>query len=447
MTATPAPGPPRPLSWRPSFLVGLALFVVYMANGREIGTYDTEPTALVTYTILRGDGPVLDRFRRALEGPGDHLPEFVTRSRGHIVSLYPIASALLALPLEWPGLLVMDLTTPSSGRSLGWEYVAAKRLAKWAAAVITALIGVMLDRVLRQMGLSRVATVSVLAVGLGSNLWAVASQAMWQHGPAALALTSTIALLLPHPVSAWRLAAAGVTAGTLVAVRSIDILFAATVFLWIARMQPRGLAWFLPGPVLIGAALVSYNLYYFGAFEGGAAIVESRHPELHAVAGAWSGDVLAGVAGTLFSPSRGLFVFTPWVALSLACLPWTAVRLRRWPPVAWLVAALAAYLLLLSKYAVWWAGWSFGPRYWTDALPLFGILLALALDWSVVRSRMMTTALALTILWGVGVQAIGAFLYPSGWNQHPVNIDLHHERLWDWSDSELTRCLRQAMGS
>ena len=49
---------------------------------------------------------------------------------------------------------------------------------------------------------------------------------------------------------------------------------------------------------------------------------------------------------------------------------------------------------------------------------------------------------ALAILWGMGVQAIGAFLYPSGWNAAPADVDIHHERLWDWSDSELTRCLR-----
>lgn len=42
----------------------------------------------------------------------------------------------------------------------------------------------------------------------------------------------------------------------------------------------------------------------------------------------------------------------------------------------------------------------------------------------------------------IGVQFLGAAVYPSGWDQRPVEIDRALYRLWDWSDSELTRCIR-----
>jgi len=48
---------------------------------------------------------------------------------------------------------------------------------------------------------------------------------------------------------------------------------------------------------------------------------------------------------------------------------------------------------------------------------------------------------ALTIVLSIAIQAIGAFCFPSSWNLRPVNVDTHHERLWDWRDSELVRCL------
>jgi hypothetical protein len=136
----------------------------------------------------------------------------------------------------------------------------------------------------------------------------------------------------------------------------------------------------LPGLAIIGAALVAWNLWWFGAIEGGQRALEGLHPRLHDYAGIFSGDLRQGAAGTLLSPSRGLFVYCPWAAVTLAVLPAVLRRLRARRLACWLAAALVPYFLLLSKYSVWWAGHSFGPRYWTDVIPIFAILLALALD-------------------------------------------------------------------
>ena len=59
-------------------------------------------------------------------------------------------------------------------------------MAKRSMAVIVALTGVMLHRLLLSLGLRRAALPAVLAACLGSDLWTVGSQAAWQHGPAAL---------------------------------------------------------------------------------------------------------------------------------------------------------------------------------------------------------------------------------------------------------------------
>ncbi len=193
--------------------------------------------------------------------------------------------------------------------------------------------------------------------------------------------------------------------------------------------------------------MIGYNLYYFNHLTGGQAELEALHPTLHGVNGPWSGDFLEGAAGTLVSPSRGLFIFTPWAALALGLAPWSARRLKTIPLVPWVLWGLLPYFLLLSQYAVWWAGFCFGPRYWTDAIPLLAILLACGLAWSRSRSPLLRLAFTLTILFSFALQALGAWFYPSSWNLldahgSPANIDTHHERLWDWSDSELTRILR-----
>ncbi len=316
-------------------------------------------------------------------------------------------------------------------------------MVKRAMAVIVSLAGVVLHRLLLFLKLRRVAVPAVLAGFLGSDLWTVGSQAPWQHGPAALALVTAIALLHPQPASRARLALAGVATAVFFACRLMDIVFAAAIIAWLASTDWRGLRWFLPAPIVAGLALLGYNLWYFGHILGGQARIERFHPLLHATPGTWTGDILQGLLGTLCSPNRGLLVFSPWIVVAIAALavPAVARRVASHSLICVLLVSLVPYLFILSKYSVWWGGHCFGPRYWTDVVPIFAILFAFALDWMLPRSRALVAISVVTVIVSITVQLIGAFCYPSGWNIEPNNVDVHHERLWDWRDSELSRCL------
>jgi hypothetical protein len=65
----------------------------------------------------------------------------------------------------------------------------------------------------------------------------------------------------------------------------------------------------------------------------------------------------------------------------------------------------------------------------------------------VTRSFAAVALFAVSIIIAIGIQAIGAFCYPSSWNQKPLNVDYHHERLWDWRDTELSRCVLESLES
>ena len=430
-------------SWLVSLGLGLTLVLIYSANGRDLGSYDTAPTTMMLLTMARGEGVYLDRFRPILRDTGRVLPVFVTPFRSHVLSRYPVAPAILDMLLVVPQVALLDWLHPGWDQNPKIAFNECKWMGRRSMAVLMALTAVILHRFLIGLGLGQAALLSALAAGLGSNLWCVGSQAVWQHGPAAFALTTAIVLLHSTPVSRWRLVVAGIATTFLFASRLIDGLFAAVIVLWVARAQPAGLLWLLPAPLIGAIALLSYNLWFFGDPVGGQAQLEQIHRSLHRLPGPWSGDLLEGAMGTLFSPNRGLFIFTPWVAVALAATPLVARRLASCRLITWLLLALVPYLLLLSKYAVWWGGHCFGPRYWTEVIPLFAILLAFGLDWAMARSRLMTGLFLGTIVLAIGIQVIGACFYPSTWNLEPLNVDLHHERLWDWRDTELSRCLRE----
>jgi hypothetical protein len=422
-----------------SVLFGVVLFATYLANGRPIPTLDTQPASLVPLALYRGDGLVLDRFYP----DRSQLPYSVALKRGHVVSRYPIAVPLLAFPLIAPQIVYEDVTHPR------WEgerlIPATEAMAKLAAAAIAALTGVVMLATLRRLGVGGFALPAATIGALGTDLWVVASQALWQHGPAALALAAAIALLVAPAPGRARLVAAGVAIAVLVCVRPQNAVFAAPLVAWMLWQDRRSARWLLAAPLVLGGAMVASNVWYFGSALGGYAELEAMLPVSHRVAGYWTGDVIAGAAGTLVSPSRGLFVFCPWIAVALAVLPFTWRRLQAWPLVRCALLALPVFLAQLATFAIWWGGHSFGPRFWIDATPLFTILLGLALAWSWERARPVTALLLASGAFAIAVQCLGAFCYPSTWNRTPANVDQAHERLWDWHDTELTRCWREGV--
>ncbi len=416
------------------FTVGV--FAAYVSNGKSDETGDVRPGTYLPLAILSGDGLHLEHVAPQLDET-----IAVATWRGHLVSRYPVAPALAAVPVTAAQIALLTIVYPewSSDESIRFPELFAKNT---HALFVAATAGLLLSICLDLCSSRGVAILAALAAALGSSFWSVASQAAWQHGLAALSLTAAIYALIDERVSRKRLLAAGLGCAVLVASRHLDIVYAIAFASWVLYRHRRSAGWFFPGPVLIGAALIAYNYYYFGTLEGGQSQVEAYHPKLHDVSGIWTGNLIEGALGTLVSPSRGLLVYCPWIAFALLFV--SRSGLRRLPSVvSWLLIGLLANGLLLAKYSVWWGGWSFGPRYWTDSIPILTILFAVVLDETARRKRAATALAGGLVAASVAIHAIGAYGYPSTWCATPIDVDRAHERLWDWRDNELIRIVRE----
>ena len=127
-------------------------------------------------------------------------------------------------------------------------------------------------------------------------------------------------------------------------------------------------------------ALVGYNRAYLGLATGRYSEFE---PALFATP--WQD----GLLGTLASPSRGCLFSLHGRSLPFAYLPFAFFQLRLRTLLPWLLVTLVAHALLISKFSIWWAGWCFGPRYWTEVIPLLAISLGLALSGHAASGRSM----------------------------------------------------------
>jgi hypothetical protein len=421
---------PRASSRRIAVLLVVASLVVYNANGREISSADTIGTRLLPAAVLLGDGFTLDRYYHDER----ELPYWVQRAGSHYVSSYPVVPGLLAVPIY--ALPVLAFGDGS------WALI--NFLAKLSASLLAALSVGLVYLALREVAPGSVALGITLAYAFATPTWSVSSQGLWGHAPAQLFLAAGIYCALRAAADPRYLAAGGVAAGLMLASRPTTAVIAAALLGYgLARDRRAGLTGLL-GCALVLLPVVAYNVRYFGSIQGGYAELHAAHPVHHGVATAWTASLSAGLAGLLVSPSRGLLVYSPVLALALAGLVRGGVSVGR-PVGGWLVAGLAGSLLLLGSFSVWWGGHSYGPRLLADFLP--GLVLLAVPGWQALASRRWgRSALAGLVAASVAVQIVGAYYYPSprdvDWNTTPRDVDQAHERLWDWRDTQLGRLLR-----
>ena len=415
--------------WKTAVAVFLVCLAAYLANGRTVPFAkggDTIPARLLPFSMLAFGTLTLDPFRQDLATAGG-FRWYVRERRGHLVSFYPIGPALLALPVYIPAYLGLAATGRGGHEAL---FDASEELEKVTASTIAALAVALCYLTARRRLPSATAAWAALGLGLGTSMWATASQMLWQHGPVTLALAAGI-FFLTSPGETRRSAT---LAGFILALAALSRPTAGVFWLaglasllavnapWSLRWQ-RATAFVAAGAPLLVAAAV-YNLFYFGSLLGGYSLASGSFR---------TAGFAARTAGLLASPNRGLLIFTPIAVLGIAGIARALRRPGRDPLLSILGLAALVYFLAIASYSDWTAGFSFGPRYLVDILP---VLFLGALGELPRLSRAGRGLLAVALAWSVLVQVNGAFCYPaSHWDPR---MSLHADQAaWDWHHFEL----------
>jgi hypothetical protein len=149
----------------------------------------------------------------------------------------------------------------------------------------------------------------------------------------------------------------------------------------------------------------------------------------------WTGRFWEGLSGILFSPGRGLFVYSPIFLFSVVTSG-SAWREGGDPLLRTVGVGSLLVVCLYSRWWPWWGGHTFGPRLLADLAPPLALALYPLRD-RLNRSRWIKGAFVAAILWSVGAHSIGAFWDDIGWNAYPVDVDRAPQRLWSWTDNQL----------
>jgi len=422
---------------RQALAIGIALFAIYNLNGREIGGIDSQPAKFTAREVAVRHTLVLDRVVAEHPQLADRAP-FARDRQGHFRNAYPMLPALIASVPATVGhaLGLIDMDAP----------LAPNLIAVLTASALTAAGVALVFLAVGRIAPTSAAWLTALALGLGTNLWPLASRTLWQHETVTFGLALTLfAWLAPDDDLRRRdLWIGGIGLALAGAARPQVAPIILVMLTWIViRLGLRRALIPIVIVAIAGTVAIAANFFWFGHLLGGTALIESVHPQTHGVSGVLSPQPLTGLAGLLVSPSRGLFVFSPVLILALAGIGPSRhydSRVR----LLWLTGAAGLQLALYSCYSVWWGGHTYGPRYALDLLvPLAP---ALALGFARLRASRVAIALAgAALVWSIGVAALGAFVYPNeAWNTNPDEIDQHHERLWDVGDSQIHRAWKSA---
>jgi hypothetical protein len=427
-------------------LAALALFAVYLSNGRFVESTDTFGAELLPISILHqhnlwfdqyylepgsplmgpsavkpGSVPTEAAYRVTPETTTERTPWWFTTVNGHVISYFPIVAGLVNTPVnalaDWMGV------------NLDENVIAMTHMTTAAVAALSVL-GMYLCLV--QVSKRQTAVFLSVAFAFGTAVWSTNSRSLYQHGPSLLFLTGAIALLLTRKPKL--VALAGACVGLAVFDRPTNAITAALIGLYVLRNESRKpLLGFGALAALPLAAMVVYsqiawgNPFAFGQGNTPNMLVNQSEP-------------LEAVVGLLLSPNRGLLVFSPILIFSVVFAVYV-LRRRVGPPlIPYLLAAAVCTYGLYCLWPDWIGGHTYGYRFLIDILPVLMLTIGVCWERLVAPRILVRAAFSVALLASIYVQGLGAVTAPCGYDDDPNNINYHHERLWDVRDGEIARC-------
>ena len=414
----------------------LLTFVIHAMSPVTTST-DSAWTIHVAASILREGNINLDEYRPLMNLQLDYrLREF----RGHIYDYYPVATPALVAPVVWLANRVYALGHPSDFYAYLSQHAPddrTARLEKLAASGFVALAAVFMYLVAR----ARLPTAASMGISLlfafATSMWSTASRALWQHGPSALFLAMALYLLVVAVDKPAAIFCTGLILAGAYLIRPTNSLSVAFIGVWFLMSRRRRFWLFAAGALVVFIPFLLQNWITYGN------VLPPYSYQLFERLGTPRsfGEALAG---TLISPSRGLFIFTPLFGFCI----YGAYRLIRRGRLSldavepYLIAIIVGHWITTSLFEDWGGAWSIGPRYFVDITPYLVYFLIPLLEMRLlVRPALKYAFIACVLLSTIIQLRCAVSVYPFQWNGKPQALVDAPERKWDWGDMQFLRGL------
>lgn len=392
----------------------LAFLIVAVIAGQTTHNTSSDPrgTLLVSQAIAQHGSVKLDAYGETLLNSYGYV---IHRKGEHFYNYFPLGTALVSTPFV------------AIANAFGFDMTKDEPLIQMALATLAALLITFTLYKTARLYLRQ--TESLLLAGLcwfGSSLASTVGTALWSHDFALVFSSAAIFLVLRHRQPEGLLAPALIGLSLFLAYLCRPTLALLSPFLLLYYfLQDRKSA--LLAAVTLGLLLLGFMGWSLHEF---AQIL----PDYYLPKRLEGGDFKTALYGNLLSPARGLWVYSPFLLVSMLLTLLLTPRNKSLAKLSLISLAWPlAHLLSVSQFPHWWAGWSFGARLLVDTLPglfvgLFSVLAALRQ-----RRNLAYAAVIASGLFAIYINTYQALFNPYGmqWNVEP-NVDQYPEYLFDW---------------
>jgi len=407
-------------------IISIVIFNLVNRSSIDCASSDSRWTLLVSQSLIENSTMRLDRYAD-LEGGytirrGKLNGYAIEEINGHYYNFFPMGSSLSSLPFVWieTQLLSNHMKIHSSNRK------AQKRIAATVAVGIFLLL-YLISSLYIKSGWS-----IAIAFGfwLGTSLSSTLGQGLWSHTFAIFYALISLYLMLKIVRDDrdiyWL--PLGFTLFMAYLSRPTLSLLSVTVILYLFFNYKKVVA--IKTAVLVFLFIGVLVLYSLSEFDQ---ILPSYYMPKRLAS---DGFLTALYANTL-SPSRGLFVFSPFLLLFFIAFKDSYRVLKENKTLLIIVGWVMVHLFIVSKFPHWSGGWCYGPRFVSDALP--GIyLLFVVLLWqiypqgSTLKKRLVSLFLFITFAFSISIhvpKGLNDSYSATTWNSFPAKEESFY---FDW---------------
>jgi hypothetical protein len=380
---------------------------------------DSRYTALLSECLLYHHSAELDEYYKVpvpwQTGDAirrDEANEFqLVKSRGHVTYFFPHGSSILSIPLVGAiNAVGVSAATPDGRLNLAGEI----RIERLIASVLMAALTCVFFAMAMMMLPVTWSMVVALGASIGSQILSTASRGLWSH--------------------TWEVFLYGLIAHSILSAEHhstrLRPVWLGTLVAWIYCVRPTG---------AVAIVAVSVYLWWIHRKDFIAylwSVFGTIIPPYYTASRLKFHDLGLPLAANLVSPSRGLLVFVPTTLFVL----YLVVRYRKSLAhkhlvVLALVQIVGLEIIMCTNNRDWAAGYCYGPRFFTDAIPWFVLLVVLGLD-AMRRApdasghRIEIAAAIFLLAVSVAMNARGAWSYQAlDWS---LSEYVHRHGFFDW---------------